>query len=452
MGARFFTGLLARLIGAGRLAPDPVLARDQWLEILLIPLVAIAAGWLLNPGDPMLSQSHFPWFWFAPVLIALRYGVSPGLMGSIPLIANWLVANELGLVEDAFSFRFFFGAGVLVLICGEFSDVWRDRNARMEETYLYVTERLSRLTKRHLLLNLSHDRLEQEMLARPGSLRDALARLRVLVIQTPTTGAGGMPAADSLLQLLSQYVNLESATLYSVTGDVADPQLGAPISAIGDPTPLKPEDPLFQKALETRALVHIANEDISASAPESPLIVAPLVAGNDVLLGVLVVTRIPFFSLNLENLQMMSVILGYYADNVRIGPELHTVQTQLPGIPAQFAEELVRMERMNHTVGIPSHIVIMRFEGVLGREITSEFLRVKRGLDLYWQTVIRNDPAVIVLLPFASESAKEGFIQRIDTWLQQRFHGDIEALQVRLHAIDFAVEDPVNALRAHLEG
>ena len=178
MGAPSSTSWLKKLISPDRLAPDPVLARDQWLEIFLIPLIGIAVGWWISADDPMLAQSHFPWLWFAPVLVALRYGVSPGLLSSIPLIINWLIANAMGRVEDAFAFRFFFGAGVLVMVCGEFSDVWRDRNARMEETYLYVTERLSRLTKRHLLLNLSHDRLEQEMLIRPGSLRDALARLR----------------------------------------------------------------------------------------------------------------------------------------------------------------------------------------------------------------------------------------------------------------------------------
>ncbi|WP_296510586.1 PelD GGDEF domain-containing protein [Rhodoferax sp.] len=449
MGAPSSTGWFRKLVSAHRLAPDPVMARDQWLEVILIPLIGIAVGWWISAEDPMLSQSHFPWLWFAPVLIALRYGVSPGLLSSIPLIINWLVASALGRVEDAFAFRFFFGAGVLVMVCGEFSDVWRDRNARMEETYLYVTERLSRLTKRHLLLNLSHDRLEQEMLIRPGSLRDALARLRSMAMQ-PAPHDEPMPAANSLLQLLSQYVNLESATLYAVRDPDTAPQLGPALAVIGDPLPLLPGNVLFEKALETRALVHIAGEDISTSDPDSPLIVAPLVAGNDTILGVLVVTRIPFFSLTVENLQMMSVILAYYADNVRIGPDTHKVQQALTGMPAQFAEELVRMNRLHHSVGLSSHVVIMTFEGALGPEITAEFVRVKRGLDLYWQTQIRGLPAVVVLMPFASDSAMEGFIQRIDDWLQQRFHGNIQSLQVRLHTIDFALEDPVQALTTQL--
>ena len=37
------------------------------------------------------------------------------------------------------------------------------------------------------------------------------------------------------------------------------------------------------------------------------------------------------------------------------------------------------MSRLNHSVGLSSHLVIMTFEGALGAEITAEFVRVKRG-------------------------------------------------------------------------
>ena len=164
------------------LAPEQVPARGRWLEVILIPLILIGLAWWLRPQDPLLLTTPFPWLWFGPVLVALRYGVLPGLMAGLMLLGNWLIADAAGAVVQEFPRDYFIGGSLLILLCGEFSDVWRDRNLRMDETNLYVTERLSRLTKRHLLLNLSHDRLEQEMLARPGSLRDALARLRDLVI------------------------------------------------------------------------------------------------------------------------------------------------------------------------------------------------------------------------------------------------------------------------------
>ena len=57
------------------------------LEILLIPLVALAIGFLLNPQDPLWIHSDFHWTWLAPVIVALRYGPLPGLSAAGVLLA-----------------------------------------------------------------------------------------------------------------------------------------------------------------------------------------------------------------------------------------------------------------------------------------------------------------------------------------------------------------------------
>ncbi len=441
----FLEALLKRLGFAQALVPEKAIFRAQWLEIFSIPLLAIAVAWLTRPDDPSLAGASFPWLWLGPILVALRYGVAPGLLASIAILANWLLANQMGLVPDEFATGSFLGGGLMVLLCGEFSDVWRDRNQRMEETTLYVTERLSRLTKRHLLLNLSHDRLEQDMLARPGSLRDALARLRTIAIESSGDQVA-MPGATGLLQLLSQYVNIESAALYTLEPRGSDLVLGACVARVGDPEPLVDDDELLRLALENSSLAHIASKDVSLNSHTLQLVVAPLIAANDALIGVLAVTRIPFFSLNVENLQMMSVMLAYYADNIRVAPEVHTMQKQLPAMPALYAEEFIRMLHMQQKVGISSHIVVMTYGGHRREEIPVEFLRVKRGLDLYWKTTVDGKPTIIVLMPFTSSSGKDGFLLRTEDWLKSRFGGDFESLGVELRVIDFAQEDPLAVL------
>ena len=445
-----FWGFFKRMAGVDALAPEQLTGRAQWLEVALVPLLAIGIAWLASPGDPMLSHSLFPWLWFAPVLIALRYGVLPGLLGCIPILGNWLLANHLGLVKNQSSLEFFFGGGVLVLLCGEFSDVWRNRNLRMEETYLYVTERLSRLTKRHLLLNLSHDRLEQEMLARPGSLRDALVRLRAIAIERSQYPVP-LPGAMGLLQLLSQYVSIESAAFYTLQPQGADFVLGERVAILGEPEELAPDDALLRLSLETSSLAHIASQDVSLESQTKQLVVCPLIAGNDTLIGVLAVTRMPFFSLNVENLQMMSVILAYYADNIRHAPEVRHLLVRLPSLPTMFAEELLRLMLMQKKVGISSHMVVMTFRGTQGKEVAAEFLRIKRGLDLYWQTQVNGQLLIVVLMPFASPASKDGFVQRVDDWLAGRFGGNFDSLGIHLHSIDFDQEDPLEALAERVQ-
>ena len=337
----------------------------------------------------------------------------------------------------------------MVLLCGEFSDVWRDRNNRMEETYLYMSERLARLTKRHLLLNLSHDRLEQEMLARPGSLRDALARLRTLSIEAQSDDP--MPGAGGLLQLLSQYVNIESAQIYLLEPGDGSYTLGRPVARLGDPVLMSPNDDLLRLALDTGSLAHIASQEASLQRETSQLVVAPLVAGDKELVGVLAVARMPFFSMTAENLQMMLVMLGYFADNLRSANGVKAIQQRLPSIPIVFAQEMARLLNLYERVGLSSHLVVMHFNGARRKEIPDEFLRIKRGLDLYWQTFVGDMPVLVVLMPFASDSAKDGFLLRVDNWLQSRYEGDFESLKIRLSVINFAAPDPLTALATAVE-
>jgi len=439
---------LLRRLGLTRwVAPQP--DANNWaqaLEIVLIPAIAAALAWLFSPNDPLLTHAQFPWIWFAPVLVALRYGVTPGLTACVPLIALWFLAERSGRIPAQFGLEYFFGGGLLVLICGEYSDVWRDRNARIDETNVYLTERLSRITKRHLLLNLSHDRLEHEMLSRPTSLRDALVRLRSLTLQG--TSDQPLPAADQLLQLLAQYVNLESATLYAARADGEKRWiLGAEITRLGEPTPLRPDDELFALAQREQQLAHIASQDLGLERQTDQLIVAPLLTSDGTLIGVLAVSRIPFFALHVENLQMLSVILSYYADLVHGSAQLRRLLAQLPAMPPQFAEELCRMQGLQERTGMASQILVIRFPKELGRSLPAEFVRIKRGLDVYWQTTVGADTAIAVLMPLSNAAGMAGFMQRIQHWLLQRLSDPALAQTVQLHPIDFATDDPVAALQ-----
>lgn len=430
------------------LAPQQLVSSMRWLEVLCIPLLVVGMAWQWSPQDPLLLKAAFPWLWFAPTLVALRYGVMPGLISGMVLLANWLLANAWEVAAIAgtdFPRDYFFGGGLLILLTGEFSDVWRDRIARMDETNLYVTERLSRLTKRHLLLNISHDRMEQEMLARPGSLRDALASLRNVVLMSDKTHCA-LPGLPELLNLLAQYINIDAAAVYLVEESNGRIVLGAMEQSIGTPQPLEADDELFQLMVETRTMAHVAGGDVSRERQSKQLIVAPLIASNSQIVGVLAVTKLPFYSLNVESLQMMAVTLGYYADHIMNTDDVARLRKDLPTIPVPYAEELARMVRLQRKVGITSHIVVMTFTGSFKEEIPMQFLRIKRGLDLYWQSYVEGNPVIAILMPFASPSAKDGFFQRLEGWLQSTFGGNSDTLHIHYRVIDLSVEDPVPAL------
>lgn len=390
----------------------------------------------------------FPWLWFGPALVSLRYGVMPGLASGFVLLGSWVLGNALGAPAVAgtpFPRDYFFGGGLLILLSGEFSDVWRDRIARMDETNIYLTERLSRLTKRHLLLNISHDRMEQEMLARPGSLRDALANLRNTVLMAEKRD-GTLPGLPALLDLLAQYINIEAASIYLVQDHNDRLTLGPLVETFGAPAALSPDDELWRLMTETRSMAHVAGTEVSLARNSDQLVVAPLIASNNQIIGVLAVSKLPFYTLHVEALQMMSVILGYYADHIINTDDVARYRKRLPTIPVTFAEELARSVRMQKKVGITSHLIVMTFGGEHREEIPTQFLRIKRGLDLYWNTYVNGSPVLAILLPFASASAKDGFFERFEEWVHNTFGADSDALLIHFRVIDLSQEDPMSAL------
>ena len=107
---------------------------------------------------------------------------------------------------------------------------------------------------------------------------------------------------------------------------------------------------------------------------------------------------------------------------------------------------MARMVRMQKKVGMTSHMVVMTFTDRYKEEIPMQLLRIKRGLDEYWQTRINGNPVLVVLMPFAASSAADGFFQRFEDWLQKSFGANSDDLHIQYRSIDLAEEDPVEVL------
>ena len=152
-----------------------------WLETVLLTLVAFALAWLAEPSNPFFIGAMFPWIVFAPVLLALRYGVLPGVASCALLAALWFAAHTRLSPGDPPAL-YLLGALILTMICGEFADIWKGKLRRLEMTNRYLDQRLEQITKQHYLLMLSHDRLEHDQLAKPFTLRAAWVRLAATIL------------------------------------------------------------------------------------------------------------------------------------------------------------------------------------------------------------------------------------------------------------------------------
>lgn len=275
-------------------------------EVLVFCMGALLFARWAVPENPFGVGTEFPWLWIVPAALAMRYGTAIGVTAVVILVLSWFgmpmaQGNALAASFD-FPKAYFLGGLILVLICGQFSDMWNIRSRRLRTVNSYLDERLQTLTKNHFLLRLSHERLEQDLLAKPLTLRETLVRMRVLTSSLPPSDADPLPGAQEFIQLLGQTCQLEVASLHAFgMGGKAAPD---PSATLGEPRTLAADDPLYRHAWEQEMVAHIQTGTIAEQQRDISryLVCAPLSPSNGRPLGMLTVEKLPFFALNEDTL------------------------------------------------------------------------------------------------------------------------------------------------------
>jgi hypothetical protein len=375
-------------------------------ETLLLPLLALLIGYVFSRNDPLWVRAEFPWSWLAPMIVALRYGPIGGLSAAGVLLLGWLGFNREDL--SRFPEQYFLGGLMVVMIVGEISSLWRARIRRERTAQHYMDQRTEQLIRQHYLLRLSHDQLEQELIGRPVSMRDALSGLSAL------SGAPG--DAQSLLNQLAQFCQISAACLVAVRDDRIEPQ---PIAQLGGAHEVRPEDPLLRQALEARMLTHVS-QGLRDAQQTRYLVVAPMLdLGGD--LWSAAGGRNALFALQEETLQTINLLLGYYTDSVAANRLAQPLLQAYPLCPRPFASELQRMEHVNRSAGLCSVVVALELSPqAVQSQMAQQLMRLERMLDRSWLIEGRNRQWLAILMPLGTGATAEGYLNRIEGWLGQR--------------------------------
>lgn len=386
----------------------------QWGETLGISLGALLLSYSLLPGDP-LNTHVFPWIWMAPVLIALRYGVFMGVVSVLIFLGGWLVwATDQAVSYAAFPRITFLGGTLMVMISGEFSGVWISRTRRIEELQHYTEQRLELLTRRLYLLSLSHDRLEQDLIGRPSSLREGLKELNRIL-----PAVNGLPGADIYLALVVRQCNLSVAGLHAVNEGQISPDS---VASIGAFTPVDDQDPLIAHCIKSGELVHINTEENLTELPSRYLVAVPAKTADGRLIAIMAVEKMPFFALQTENMQTLSVLTSYYADTITATEFTPFLTDTLKDCPIDFFKAMHTLRRLQKDMQISSMLV--GFAAHDTRESAEQLKSIAnavRGLDETWTLVRGEWRLCLVLLPLAGAGALGGYLDRIEHIFVERF-------------------------------
>ncbi|MFC4158846.1 PelD GGDEF domain-containing protein [Chitinimonas lacunae] len=410
------------------------------LETLLLTLATAGLCTWLNPDDPLGRQSGWPWPWFAPWLLALRYGVSAGLFSTALLLAWWWVGQRYALAAfGEFPKLYYLGGLIATMLAGEFSGNWQIRLRRVSETNDYLYERLRRVSNNYYLVKLSHDRLEHEFLLKPTTMRDALDALKSQLARrqhsaSETTEQLNPTEADAFLRLLNQFCGIEQAGYYRFPLDSPDPlaYLGANPGEEALQR-LAVDDAMVRHCLERKLLTHLETEAIGRQHETAYQVVAPVLTSDDRLLGLIAVRHIGFFALHQETLLMMTALTSYLADSLAQPLATRQLLAQRPDCPADFAEELGKLALLARQAQIESWLVLQVFSHPAGNDTIEAIRRMRRGLDGVWLFPGSGQSAVLSLLPMTNAAGVDGYLQRIAKWLDDLHGGDFALQHRRVH-------------------
>lgn len=435
---------------AGFLAADrrPV---GAWLETLGLTLAAAALAYWADPANPFFLKADFPWLAFAPAVLALRYGVLPGLLSCAVLAAWWFYAARAGIIPADPPATGFAGLLLLTMVCGEFAGLWTARLRRLEMSSRYLDERIERITRQHYLLMLSHDRLEQDQFSRPVTLRAALARIRTVAAAPTETRPGPQTYAGmgEMLELLGQYCQLEVASFHPCTPSGPDSVI---LGAIGSARPLAVSDPLVTYCVAKREVSHVQMDELRGAAHSRYLVVAPLQDTDGRLIALLAVEQMPFLALHAEALATLGVLLGYYSDALAVSRAARIMQRALPGCPLEFADEVNRCHRMWSRARVYSSLMLVKFGTHPDSAAYASLLRRQfRDLDVLWEIPLSRGHVFLALMPLAGPAGVEGALARLENALDQRYQVGFDAARIAPFTRQLGDEDPFVTIKLMLE-
>ena len=272
-------------------------------------------GWLLHSGDPFFVQS-FPWVLLAPVLLGLQNGFRYALASSLCLLGGALISWRVGAeAMTSFPVSYALAVGLIGPVAGEYRDKWqRALNATSSENEEHKAK-LDRFSRAHLLLEHSHDELEQRVAKGGPSLRALLERVRGDLERGAKNSLAG--AGDSILRLFSHHAQVQMASVHPVRSKGSRGQdfdvVSEPVASLGKHPPVDVTHPMVIDSLETGELTCV-HRDSAASRGRTPLACVPLIDSTGMLHGVVLVHEMPFLAMRDEHMMLLATMGGRIGD------------------------------------------------------------------------------------------------------------------------------------------
>lgn len=385
---------------------------------LLLTILALFIGDnFLN--SPLLQIGGFPWIWFLPFLLALTYGAYPALLSLI------LIFLTIFFTSHPFSFPIqmrpnLLAGFLLTIIAATFHRFFIKRLIYADNVNSYLENRVEDIGNAYNATLLSHQRLEQNFVTKPVTLRSGIEALRELMSTRHNEFDSDL--ANKLIHLIGYYCSFNVAAIYLFEKNTLNTK---PIAYIGIEEDLAKQDPLIEKVLERKTISYVAVNTLNENLENKYLVVAPLLV-KEKMIGVLTVKEMPFLYLNEENLNTLNILLTYFFDATLL-PKADSIIKTFNDCPSDFANELIRLKDLQSKTGVDSALFAIYFENSdRVNDYKFRIIQERRKLDSIWETTFNNKVILLTLMPLTQRAGAEGYRARIKSILHDSFNVNLE--------------------------
>ena len=395
---------------------------SAWIESFVISLLFIFLSELLH--DPLTLESPFPWIWFAPVLIALRYGLWASQFSLVLLLGSYFYQVQPSLI-DVHLELFILGGLLLTILCVLFQSSGRKKVRDSEEVSNYLQTRIQSIAYAYKVVSLAYQRIEQNYIIKPVTIRSSLANLRELLANSHEPAPKS--TLDRFLNIVALQCSIEIAAIYPVKNNKMNPK---PIVSIGNITSPDPNTYLIQECLENSVLTYIKAKDLDNSHRSPLLVVAPFLDEQGIY-ALLIVESMPFLSLTDDMIETLNLLLQYYLEG-HVVRNAELIIQEYPDCPVDFANELQRLTNLyNHTKQDSVVVAFLLLESPQQKDYLFRLKQEKRGIDTPWEKSIGKNIILSILMPITYQAGVEGFKFRMNTILENEFGTELNQDNIR---------------------
>jgi hypothetical protein len=387
-------------------------------EVLVCTVIFMGIVQILAADNAQsMSTTHFPWALLFPIFCALYFNTLLGLVAFALMASVILIYETNDSFSSMFTHSFYIGSFLLTALVGLFRSNWQRRINYGEQLSHYLHKQLNDLSQEYFLLKLSHERLEHSYMIKPMSFRDAIFSLKAEL--SAHQQLMNQDTALTFLTVIAQYCVISHAAVVWL-----DPQKQSfeSLANLGNPFEINADDPLIKSALENRVTRYVAVNQLLASQQSQYLAVIPFIRANSEILGMTIIKDMPFWSLNEENLEVITVLASVLMMNTEDYSNSALIFQKFPTMDRSFLAQMNQLIQLKQHHRINSGLVTLLIPPTDQQtQLAQEIQHFNRVMDQSCTLLFGEYSLLLVLLPFTPLVGLQSYKNRLDQWLKQNY-------------------------------